>query len=278
MFKDLLVLVDESTAGAARVRYAVALATQHNAHLVGLFVAPAAPTAAFLGVEGGAAAIQALAEQFDSGVADAEAKAKAVFETTCVQAGLMWEWRSARGWPNDVAAVHARYADLTLIGQLEPEDSETWRAQPDHVALAAGRPVLATPYVGERPQPPKRAMVAWNASREATRAVNDALPLLRLAEKTTCVIINPAGEPLHGEAPGADIALHLARHGVKADVLRIDAKEPDVTALLLNATADLGADLVVMGCYGHSRMRELLLGGATRGLVKQMTTPVFLSH
>jgi nucleotide-binding universal stress UspA family protein len=122
-------------------------------------------------------------------------------------------------------------------------------------------------------------VIAWNSAREAARAVHDAMPLLIAAEAVTVLTIDPREGPQgHGELPGADISLHLARHGVKAQVERTVSADLPVGEVLLSRLADLGADLLVMGAYGHSRMRELLLGGATRSLLQSMTVPVLMSH
>jgi nucleotide-binding universal stress UspA family protein len=135
------------------------------------------------------------------------------------------------------------------------------------------------PFAGDFPVIGEHVLVAWNASREATRAVADALPLLSRARAVTVLAINPRhGIGGHGDVPAADIALHLARHGVRAEAAHTIATDiPDAEALLSYA-ADIGADLIVAGGYGHSRARELVFGGVTRSLLKEMTVPVLLSH
>jgi nucleotide-binding universal stress UspA family protein len=148
-----------------------------------------------------------------------------------------------------------------------------------NVMLASGRPVLAIPYAGQFEQIGERVLVAWNASREATRAVNDALPLLMGAKAVTILAVNPKhGIEGHGDVPAADIALHLARHGVKAEAAHTIAKDISEGDALLSYAADLGADLIVAGGYGHSRAREMVFGGATRTLLQEMTVPMLLSH
>jgi nucleotide-binding universal stress UspA family protein len=145
--------------------------------------------------------------------------------------------------------------------------------------LATGRPVLVVPYAFERRPAGRHVMIAWNASREAARAVNDALPLLRRASHVHVVALSPVrSATAHGEEPGADIALYLARHGVKVTVSRDDAPEVDTGNLLLSRAFDLSADLIVMGAWGHSRLREFVLGGVTRTLLESMTVPVLMSH
>ncbi|MFM7611939.1 MAG: universal stress protein, partial [Alphaproteobacteria bacterium] len=149
----------------------------------------------------------------------------------------------------------------------------------ERVLFDSGRPVLAIPFAGNFKSIGKRVLVGWNASREATRALHDALPLIAKAENTTVFLANPKrGLGAHGEEPGADIARHLARHGLKVEVTKAVAEDVADSALLLNHASDMGADLLVMGAYGHSRLREFILGGVTRSLLREMTVPVLLSH
>jgi nucleotide-binding universal stress UspA family protein len=163
-----------------------------------------------------------------------------------------------------------------LAAQPEPGDLLATALAGDLV-LSVGRPVLFVPYAGRFPATGKRVLVAWNASREAARAVSDALPLLARAESFEVVAFEPRPGD-HGEVPGADIALYLARHGVKATAARQSAPEIDIGAQILSRAADTGADLIVMGGYGHSRLRELVLGGVTRSMLEAMTVPVLMSH
>jgi nucleotide-binding universal stress UspA family protein len=139
--------------------------------------------------------------------------------------------------------------------------------------------VLVVPYAGRFGECGRRVLVAWNASRAATRAVNDAMPLLARAETVTVLCIDPAADGrAHGETPGMDIAVHLARHAVKARVETTVSGGIGVGNALLSRVSDIGADLLVMGAYGHARVRELLLGGATRTILESMTLPVLMSH
>ena len=188
------------------------------------------------------------------------------------------EWRAASGYPADVAAVHCRCADLTILGQFEPAAAAR-RPRSEEVALLAGRPLLVVPYGGDFPTVGERVVVAWDAGREATRAVKDAMPLLAEAAQVTVMTIDPRPSTAgHGAVPGADIARYLARHGVKAAVESTGSAGIGAGDVLLSRAADLGADLLVMGAYGHSRVHEVLLGGATRTVLASMTLPVLMAH
>lgn len=208
--------------------------------------------------------------------------AGAGFEAIARREGLASvEVRRLGGDPVVGLATSARYADLVVIGQVDPEtaDGPEERDFPDHAILAAGRPTLMIPYAGTFGTLGEHIVVAWSATRESTRAVTDALPLLMRAKKVT-VIVGDAipGFGGHGAMPGADIALYLARHGIKVEVSQEKTAGIDVGSLLLSRISDLGADLLVMGAYGHSRLRELVLGGVTRTILNEMTVPVLMSH
>ena len=139
--------------------------------------------------------------------------------------------------------------------------------------------MLVIPYAGEFEGIGANVLVAWNASRESTRAVTDALPLLARAKSVAVLVVDPeeAGGK-HGDSPGADIALHLARHGVNAKAYPTPSGGVEVGDVILSRASDIGADLIVMGAWGRSRARELVMGGATRSLLERMTVPVLLSH
>jgi nucleotide-binding universal stress UspA family protein len=168
-----------------------------------------------------------------------------------------------------------------VVGQEDPDGGGTPNAGAllEQALFSSGRPVLVVPFAGRFESLGRRVLIGWNASREAARAVNDALPLIAQAEIATVLAANPRrGLGGHGEEPGADIARHLARHGLKVEVQHVVAPEIAAGDILLNAAAESVADLLVVGAYGHSRLREMVLGGVTRTLLRQMTLPVLLSH
>jgi nucleotide-binding universal stress UspA family protein len=277
-YKDILVHVDDSPQVESRLGTAAALAKDHGAHLTAIYAIPDNFVSLYAG-DGYVSAelIESEAERAKERAAEAEKNFKAIIGRLGVDA----EWRQGTGYAADVVSLNAKYSDITVMGQANPDDPQNYPnpGLAAEVALGAGRPILVVPYIGTQQEVGKNVLVAWNGSREATRAVNDALPILERADKVTVLAINPRkGGGDHGDIPSADIALHLARHGVKAEASQTVSEDMDVGGVLLSRLSDLGADLVVMGAYGHSRMRELMMGGATRDLLRYMTVPVLLSH
>jgi len=274
-YKTILVHIDSGSHCATRVEVAVRLARQHDAHLVALHaIAPFEPPG-YVMAEMGPAILDA--QKHAAAVELARSETEFTKQTTA--AGFTnIEWRTAIDDPVEAMTLHARYADLAVIGQTDAADGSNIAADfPERLVLAAGRPVLILPSAGRFASIGKRILVAWNPSREATRAVTDAIPLLRLADSVHVMAVNPkSGE--HGNVPGADIGLYLARHGVRVEVKTDHGAEIDVGNELLSRAADLDADLIVMGGYGHSRLKEWVLGGATRTILESMTAPVLMSH
>jgi len=279
-YKDLLVVLDSDATARGCIDLAAALAEGFEAHLVGLYLVPFPEALRPLGYYD-PALLHPFYRELREQARDVADKQREVFEHVASLHGLSSEWRAIAAGPDADPALHARYADLTILGQLDPDRGETdlVRPRPEYVTLASGRPILVVPYAGNFEVIGRRVLIGWNATREAARAVNDAMPLLEGAEVVTVLTIDPREGPHgHGELPGADISLHLARHGVKAEIERTASADLPVGEVILSRAADLGADLLVMGAYGHSRARELLLGGATRSLLRSMTLPVLMSH
>jgi nucleotide-binding universal stress UspA family protein len=279
-YKDLLVVLDSDKASRGRMELAAALAERYAAHLVGLYPLPIPEAPRHFGYYD-PALLDPFFRELREKAREVCDKEREAFEHAASLRALSAEWRVAEAAAESDPALHARYVDLTILGQLDPDggDSELVRPRPEHVTLASGRPILVVPYAGHFETVGRRVLIGWNATREATRAVNDAMPLLIEADVVTVLTIDAReGPDGHGELPGADISLHLARHGVKAAVERTVSAGIPAGDVLLSRAADLGADLLVIGAYGHSRMRELLLGGATRSILQSMTLPVLMSH
>lgn len=274
--KDILVHVDSSKACAGRLKAVVGLASSHGAHLTGLYVLPTYTLPGFVEADIGTE-LRAAQEKARRGRAD---EAERAFKGVTDPADIVSEWRCIEGPVGDTLVQHGRYADLVVVGQVQEDDPYSVDgAVLNDVVMHTGRPVLCIPYIGAQATIGKNVLVAWNASREAVRAVNDALPLLEQAEKVHVMAVNPSGGAGgEGDIPCADICLHLARHGVPAEAHTVRARDIDVGDMMLSRASDEDVDLIVMGAWGHSRFREVVLGGATRALLEHMTVPVLMSH
>jgi nucleotide-binding universal stress UspA family protein len=275
--KNLLVHLDDSPACAGRLAAAIDLARAYDAHLTGLYVTtePVLP-----GGMGGEIPLQFLAALEEQSQERAQT-ALANFTKTMEKSGLTADSRTARGSVTavaDIIGLHARYTDMVILGQPEPDPARGVDGHlAENVILSSGRPALVIPYIGAGKRLGRRVLVAWDAGREAARAVNDALPLLQRADQVDVLVMSPhKGD--YGPEPGADIALHLARHGIKAEAQHMAAGDLSIANALLSRLVDLDIDLLVMGAYGHSRLREWVLGGVTREIFQHMTVPVLMSH
>lgn len=278
-YKDLLVHLDDSKSCASRIEVAIGLAARHDAHLTGFYPIVEISLLSYIRAE--------IPRDIRASM-DAEAKALAHaalarFRTAAERGGIAYDARTDHALDTTLARVvsmHARYADLVVLGQVDPEEPPYVGSDlPEQVVLASGRPVLVVPHDWAPRWLGERVLIAWDASREAARAVSDALPLLQRAEAVLVASVNPKSTPLgHGELPGADIALHLARHKIEVEVQSVETDRMDIADALLSFASDRGCDLLVMGAYAHSRVRELVLGGTTRTILNSMTLPVLMAH
>jgi nucleotide-binding universal stress UspA family protein len=272
--RTVLVHAAEDGRNADRVGLACDLVAKDSGTVAGLFVKPYPIVVPAMPPGGAVTVIEDLRGVFE----EAERRAKAIFDKVTRSKGVTAEWRTDEGESSNCLAFQSRYADLTVVGQWSPDDP-TDPGPIDlgaAVALDAGRPVLVVPYAGKVSADWKRVMVGWDGSRAATRAVHDAMDFLIAAERVDIVCIDP--EDSAGRDPGADIAAHLAHHGVKADAHGMPSGGLGAADALISASSDLGADLMVMGAYGHARFRELVFGGVTRRVLEHMPIPVLMSH
>lgn len=278
-YKTVLVHVDQGPDAAARIGFAARFALANDAHLVGAAVTGVSPYA--LAAAGLSPAVPPLLVPFDQLRADA-ALALDAFERLAAGIGVAsLERRLVEDEAGPGISMQARYCDVVVLSQSGPHAAPApgLRADfPEYVLLNSARPVLLVPP-GLAPAPVgRRIMVAWNGSLEATRALSSALALLQQADQVDVAVLNPETEgDVHGPLAGADIALFLARHGVKVDVRTLSGV-CDGGAALLSLAADGGADLLVMGAYGHSRVREILLGGATRTALASARLPLWMAR
>jgi nucleotide-binding universal stress UspA family protein len=266
---DILVHMDHQTSSAARLAVAVGLAKRHRARLTGLFV------------------ITHQYYQPRHGAVDALAiVAKELFERQVAEAGIEGQWQCV-DWSvigvgmTDIIIHHAHYSDLLIVGQSThgPTSSGVPADLPERLVLGAGRPVLVVPYAGVFTTVGERVLVAWKAGRESTRAVNDALPLLKQAQRVDILAINSSetyGDD--SESLCSNICNHLERHGVTAKAEKMMAVNTSVGDALLNRVCEDGFDLLVMGAYAHTPQGKMALGTVARHLLRQMTVPVLMSH
>lgn len=275
MIKDIIVnlgLGERDPAGD----FAVSIAETYGAHVLGLAFAyePVMPGAVMGGIP------PDFIESQRSEANDKAMSAIARFEAGARRSGVSFEHRildaSVSGAADQLGRL-GRCFDLVVVGQPSREDVIPEEVLEEAALFESGRPVVFVPFIQKGGIKLDRVMMCWDGSRAATRAIADSLPLVDRANQIEVVII--ANERAKsGEVPGADLAAHLARHNLKVDVKFITSPDIDVASTILSHAADTSADLIVMGGYGHSRLREFVLGGATRGILKAMTVPVLMSH
>ncbi|WP_042266886.1 universal stress protein [Paraburkholderia heleia] len=266
-YKSLLVHLDDSERCAVRLALSLDLAERFDAHLTGLYWSHA-----YRDTSGGEPTPQArLARTHERFLLAAE------------RAGRTVEWRAPQPCDSAIATMHARHADLLVLGQ--PED-EAWVAQSAggfvaDLLMTAGRPAIVVPHSGTFTAFAQNILVAWDGSREAARAVSDALPLLQRAQSVSIEVIasHRGAQRARAENEAIDAAAWLDLHGVQAS-FHESLSDPQILtgAALLSRAGDLHADLIVAGAYAHSRVHECVLGGVTRTLLQAMTVPVLMSH
>lgn len=276
-YRTILVHCDAGPKAGQRLTVAAELAQRHSAHLVGAYVRPPLEAPVFFE---GAMPMDMLFASYEASANADQAAAQAAFQKVLKGRHLSHEWRVTEGFVDSELAMQARYADLLVVGQTDADaQTPTPSDLPESIVMSTGRPTLVVPHIGASKPPGEKVMLCWNASRESARAAADALPFLRGAKHVTILVVDPqTSNKRHGAEPGADAAQWLIRHGINVTVQRDVAVDSDVGDVILSRAADLDVDLIVMGVYGHSRLREMVLGGASRTLLSSMTVPVLISH
>lgn len=273
---EIVVFLDGQSDTKGILEFAGAIAQEHAARLIGVFVQPQTPMTTaetFARGKGIDEVVQTQGARLDQ----IESDYRAGFENIVHRHGLQSEWRSLLHFNTEVG-VHAYYADLVVIDR--PGHAAEAAGPPglaESLVLSSGRPILLYPPNGTVSQI-RRVLVAWNATRESVRAAADALPLLARAQAVEVVVADPQRHSMHGQEPGADIARHLARHGAQVEVRRLSSEGQDVGRLLLGQAVAFRADLIVMGAYGHSQVREWMFGGVTRTVLYEASIPVLMSR
>jgi nucleotide-binding universal stress UspA family protein len=269
-FKDVLVHVDASRAGLARLELAIDIARGHDAYLTGIFIGPSPDILALAENQTALALALDLAE-IEEGVEAAKER----FEILLRRHNVLGEWLAVNGPAASSITSRARTADIVILGQSDPRHVGALQA-PEDVVLTCGGPSLIVPYAGRFQHVGERALVAWNGSREARRAVHDALPFLAASKSVTILSVNP--ETDDQTADNAELIRHLGRHGLKVSVEVMVTKDLTVFDAVATRAAELATDLVVMGAYGRWRWREMVLGGMTHDMLHHMIAPVLMAH
>jgi len=276
MVKDLVVNLGLGKGRDVAAEYAISIAEAFDAHACAVSFAyePLVPPSVMGGIPADVIDAQWAASE------DAANAAIASFEAAAKRAGIAAEHRrltASLGGAGDLFGRLARRFDLAVTAQAEPKSSAAHALIIEGVLFGSGRPVVVVPYIQRGGLKLDRVMICWDGSRPAARAIADAMPFLARSAAIDVVIVE-SGREKSDEIAGVDMGEHLARHGLKVDVKRIVSTDVDVPNTILSQAADSGADFIVMGGFGHSRLREFVLGGATQGILGAMTVPTLMSH
>ncbi len=279
-YKDLLVHLDDSDICAARVEAAVALAKREGARVTGIALALESTISTYIGIDFPASLTEAQQEIVQQAAQSAVDK----FSAAAQAAGVDFDTRIITCSATKAAsrlAFFARHADLIFVGQPNP-DAKGYafkEALLEAVLHKSGRPVYVMPYIGRYSAKTRRAVIAWDGSKKAVRSVNDAMPLLQARDNVDVLVVNPKKrDEEFGGQQGHNLVQHLLRHGVNASVVEQIQPELSIDTVILNHLSDSGADLLVMGAFGHSRLREKAFGGVTHSILHQMIVPVLMSE
>jgi nucleotide-binding universal stress UspA family protein len=276
-YKTILVHLNDERRARQLLEFAVDVARAFEAHLTGLHVFPAFHLTPPVRLPIGGEILGGIRAQ----IREETDRIRAIFEGMTAHQPIVAEWRSATSERREAALVvleHARAADLVVASQTDPEwDLHRILDFPERLAIEGGRPVVVVPNNGRSTALPKRITVGWNGRREAARAVFDALPLLKRAEQVEVLTV-ARRDSRADSLPDTEIASALARHGVKVNISNSDPGERTVGEEICARAREQGTDMLVMGAYGHSRFRELVFGGVTRYLSREMAVPVLFSH
>jgi nucleotide-binding universal stress UspA family protein len=276
MIKDLIVNLSLGDRPDPTANFALSMASQFNAHITGVafMYEPVVPAIEMMPIP--ADIIEMQREENERLAAHATNRFEEGARRNAVSAEVQTLNETLTGAAETFARAARRF-DLSVVSQPRPESPGSDSVFVEGALFSSGRPVLIVPYIQQAGLTLNRILMCWDGSRTAARAAADALPFFKRA-KTTEIITVTDGSSQFSEVPGADIAKHLARHELNVELKRTVAGDIDAASVILSHAADTGADLIVMGGYGHSRWREFILGGVTRGLLTSMTVPTLMSH
>jgi len=279
--QTITVFLDASPSGERRARHAVALAQRWGSHVVGVDVVLAGVTLPLsMDFAVGHKAIHSVVAYAQRLDADAEASAAMLaehFRSLCVRFNVDGEYRPiCRRKAAAEAILHALHSDLVVVGHPQPHGLPD-DMSPESILLASGVPLLIVPNAWDGHTIGDKILIGWNGSRAARRAISDSMAFLVAATSVTVMVVDSIERPEHGEEPGADIALNLARHGACVHLARMASNDAPIAQIMLGEAVHNGSDLLVIGAYSHARWRELLFGGTTRTLLTETLVPVLVS-
>lgn len=276
MIKDVVVYLSTGSAGNAAAEYAMSVAETYQAHIAGIAFAyePVIPAILMDGIP---------VDLIESQRAESAKAAEAIvarFDEATKRAGLSAETRSLNASVAGAGEMFGRVArrfDLAVVGQAERKKDIPDDLIIEGALFESGRPVIVVPRAQKTGLKLDRVVICWDGSRNATRSIGNAMPFLERAKKVDLLIV--ANDRIKSdEITGADMGKHLIRHGLNIEVKRITPAKVDASTAILSYVAESSADFMVMGAYGHSRLREFILGGVTRGILASVTVPTLMSH
>lgn len=276
MIKDIVVNLTPGPGDDPACRYAISVAETFNAHLTGVAFAYDPPWPPAITDLGGAQILRSLLEKSRADAKSTAAQFEAAAKRSQLSVQALTPEATSSGAAEAIANL-ARTYDLAVLKQSSSRDDVTAQEIIEAVLFNSGRPVLIVPYIQKAGFSIKRVLICWDGSRASARAVADSLPLIARADNVQVLTV-VTGKFDENDVAGADIAEHLARYKLRVELARLPAPDIDVPSAILSHAADVDADLIVMGAYGHSRLRDFVLGGATRGMLRSMTVPTLMSH
>jgi nucleotide-binding universal stress UspA family protein len=276
--KTILAILDTSENAGVGIDFSFALAREHGAHVIGLHaeVISAVPLVAPMEIPD-PVAVQALQDMARAEAAEIEQ----MFKTRGERDGASFEWRSftsSVGYSAQPLLDSARSSDLIIAVQPDPSRPSDAHVDVESFLFESGRPVLMVPYIFKQPKPIKRVLIAWNGSKEATRATFDSMAFLKAADAVEIFSVDPIDSGSHSPTTGAEIAATLGRHGVKVTLATAESFDKSPSQVIENRLSDSSIDLLVMGAYTHSRLWQMIFGGTTKTLLRSMTALTLLSR
>jgi len=271
--REILLHLSDDKLARSRCEAAMTLAQDHEARVTGLYVTSEPYLPGYVRAH----LTEDILKQRRQQMTEVAGAVEKMFVDCATHSSVEHEWKMKEGDLRDHMDLQMPYMDMAVVSQIEPDvDPEDNPADiAADLVMSGMRPVMVIPYVGTRPTIGKQIMLAWNGGREAIRAASDAMPFLEKADKVTVFSVNPEDK---NTDPGTAYCDYLKHHGINAESHYTVAEDIDVGDALLSAAFDKNIDMIVMGAYGHSRLREMALGGATRNLLEHMTVPVLMSH